>query len=122
MKKITTFLLSLCLLITSQASWYPQFQYGIMPCMVGITLYDVSGNVVYIFNPAVPPYPPPTECQFNNPTACAIFNVTGVTPFRVDLSSSAVVNLPRLGGFNHIFTFVQGTPGPHCDTTFHISY
>ena len=122
MKKIFTFILSLFTLLNSEASWYPQFQYGIMPCMVGITLYDASGSLVFTFNPAIPPYPPPTSCQNINPPSYAIFNITGVTPFRVDLASSAVVNLPCLGGLNHIFTFTQSTPGPHCDTTYYINY
>lgn len=51
MKKIFTFILSLFTLLNSEASWYPQFQYGIMPCMVGITLYDASGSLVFTFNP-----------------------------------------------------------------------
>jgi hypothetical protein len=68
MKKIFTFILGLFTLLNSEASWYPQFQYGIMPCMVGITLYDASGSLVFTFNPAIPPYPPPTSCQNINPS------------------------------------------------------
>lgn len=122
MKKLFAFFLSTSIFLNSNATWAPQFQYGIMQCMVGVSLYDASGVLVYTFNPAIPPYPPMTPCQTSNPPAYAIFNVTGNPPFRVNLGSSALVNLSCLGGLNHIFTMTVGTPGPVCDTTYYISY
>ncbi len=120
MKKALTLLIMFCV-SQLNANWEIVYQYGSMPCIINVTIYDTNGNVLFSYNPAPPPYPPIT-CFNSNSPAYAIFSSPGISSFRVDVDSVKTVSLPCLGGVNQTFTFSRTTPGSMCDTVYFLNY
>ncbi len=119
-KKIVA-ILSMIGVLNANATWIPQFQYGISPCMLSIIIYDSSSNILYSVSPATPPYPILT-CSTGNSPHHVVFNISGGPNFSVDVDSSRTVSLPCLGGANHTFTVSMSPGGGSCDTTYYINY
>ncbi len=108
--------------LNANATWVPQFQYGIMPCALNIRVLDSSGFILYNYTMANIPSPTPIPCQTKATPVKVEFIISGGPTFSVDVDSSRTVSLPCLGGANHTFTVSMSPGGGSCDTTYYINY
>ncbi len=120
--KKTIAMISMIGVLNANATWVPQFQYGIMPCNLTINILDSSGNNLFPVPNAQNPPSTPIACQIKAKPARVEFIILGGPTFNVEIDSSYTVSLPCLGGVNHTFTVSMSPSGATCDTTYYINY